>query len=296
MDINLKKVKCGKILKNVSLKKYTTYRLPTIARYMVFPSNLEELQNILSYIKENNLNYKIIGNGSNLIFKSLIYEGILINLSKLDQFSIEGTKMIVGPGYNLMRAALKACNEGLSGLEFATGLPGTVGGATYNNSGCYKSDMGYVVESVKVITPELKITRLFNQDLNYHYRTSFFKENPGYIIIEITIQLKPGDREEMQKIIEDRRQRRIASQPLDYPSAGSVFRNPEGLFAGKLIEDIGYKGKRVGGAQVSEKHANFIINTKEATGEDIVSLIEDIQNTVREKYQIELILEQEIIQ
>lgn len=296
MDINLKKVKCGKILKNVSLKKYTTYRLPTIARYMLFPSNLEELQNILSYIKENNLNYKIIGNGSNLIFKNLIYEGILINLSKLDQFSIEGTKMIVGPGYNLMRAAFKACNEGLSGLEFATGLPGTVGGATYNNSGCYKSDMGYVVESVKVITPDLKITRLFNQDLNYHYRTSFFKENPGYIIIEITIQLKPGDREGMQKIIEDRRQRRIVSQPLDYPSAGSVFRNPEGLFAGKLIENIGYKGKRVGGAQVSEKHANFIINTKEATGEDIVSLIEDIQITVREKYQIELILEQEIIQ
>lgn len=295
MEKKLKKLNCGKVLTEVSLKKYTSYHLPTIAKYMIFPSNIEELQIILKYIKENNKQYKILGGGSNLIFKNPIYEGILINLSKFDYFHLEKEKLIVGAGYSMMKAALKVCREGLSGLEFATGLPGTVGGAIYNNSGCYNSDMGYVVSSVKVLTPNLKITRLFNEELEYHYRTSFFKTHPGYVILEAEIHLKKGDKELIQELIEDRKSRRLASQPLEYPSAGSVFRNPKDYFAGKLIEDIGYKGMRVGGAEVSKKHANFIINVGNATGEDIVSLIEDIQTKVKEQYKIELILEQEIV-
>ena len=194
-----------------------------------------------------------------------------------------------------MKLAIKLCKLGLTGIEFATGIPGTVGGAVFNNSGAYKSDMGYIVESIKVLTPNLEIKTLYNHDLKYHYRTSFLKDNPEYICLEANIVLKHGKKEEILEVIEDRKKRRLMSQPLDYPSAGSVFRNPPDNFAGKLIEDIGYKGKTIGGAKVSEKHANFIINYKDATGEDIVKLINEIKEKVKEKYNIDLVLEQEIV-
>jgi len=180
-------------------------------------------------------------------------------------------------------------------MEFATGIPGTVGGAIFNNSGAYKSDMGYIVESVLVLTPSLELKRIYNKDLDFHYRTSFLKNNPEYICLEANIILKNGDKEEIKNIIEDRKKRRLMSQPLEYPSAGSVFRNPTDLFAGKLIEDIGYKGKKIGGAMVSEKHANFIINIDGATGKDIIRLIDEIKQKVKEKYNVELVLEQEIV-
>ena len=155
--------------------------------------------------------------------------------------------------------------------------------------------MGYIVEEVLVITPELEIKKLYNRDLNFHYRTSFFKENKGYIILQATIVLKRGKKDAIMAVIEDRKKRRLMSQPLDFPSAGSVFRNPVNNFAGKLIEDIGYKGKNEGGAKVSEKHANFIINTGDATGKDIIKLIEEIKEKVKKEYDIDLILEQEIV-
>ena len=180
-------------------------------------------------------------------------------------------------------------------MEFATGIPGTVGGAIFNNAGAYKSDMGYIVESIMVLTPNLEIKKMYNKELKFHYRTSFLKENPGYICLSANIVLKHGKKEEILNVIEDRKQRRFMTQPLEYPSAGSVFRNPEGNYAGKLIEDIGYKGKRLGGAKVSEKHANFIINENNATGKDIVKLIDEIKTKVNEQYNIDLILEQEIV-
>lgn len=249
---------------------------------------------MFDYIKKNNLKYKIIGGGSNLIFDG-DYDGILIRLDKFDHLKIEDTKIVVGAGYNLIRLALKCARNSLTGLEFATGIPGTVGGAIVNNAGAYKSDMGYIVEEVLVITPELEIKKLYNRDLNFHYRTSFFKENKDYIILQATIVLKRGKKDAIMAVIEDRKKRRLMSQPLDFPSAGSVFRNPVNNFAGKLIEDIGYKGKNEGGAKVSEKHANFIINTGDATGKDIIKLIEEIKEKVKKEYDIDLILEQEIV-
>jgi UDP-N-acetylmuramate dehydrogenase len=155
--------------------------------------------------------------------------------------------------------------------------------------------MGYIVKKVKVLTPNLEIKELYNKDLDFHYRTSFFKKNSGYIILEVTINLKKGDKKEILEIINDRKKRRLESQPLEFPSAGSVFRNPKDLFAGKLIEDLNLKGYQIGGAQVSEKHANFIINVGNATGKDIVGLINYIKEKVKEKYQIDLVLEQEIV-
>lgn len=289
----LKKIKCGKKIYDIDLKKYTTYKLNGSAKILVIPENLKELLTLLKVIKEKKYKYKIIGGGSNLIFDG-DYNGILIKLDKFNKLEIKDTKIIVGPGYNLMKLAIKTSKLGLTGMEFATGIPGTVGGALVNNSGAYKSDMGYIIESILVITPDLEIKRLYNKELNYHYRDSFFKHNPNYVCLETNIILKKGDKEEILNIIEDRKKRRIMSQPLEYPTAGSVFRNPPDNFAGKLIEDIGYKGKKIGGASISNKHANFIIN-ENGTGKDIIKLITEIQEKIKEKYNIELVLEQEIV-
>lgn len=291
---NLKKLKCGKIESNVNLLKYNTYKVNAITKYMAFPENEKDLIRLISYLKENKIKYKILGGGANLIFEN-DYDGVLIKLDHFDKLTIDDTKIKVGAGYNLIKLALKTSKLGLTGMEFATGIPGTVGGAIFNNAGAYKSDMGYIVESIMVLTPNLEIKKMYNKELKFHYRTSFLKENPGYICLSANIVLKHGKKEEILNVIEDRKQRRFMTQPLEYPSAGSVFRNPEGNYAGKLIEDIGYKGKRLGGAKVSEKHANFIINENNATGKDIVKLIDEIKTKVNEQYNIDLILEQEIV-
>ena len=292
---DLKKIKCGKLLQNVDLSLYTTYKLKATASYVVIPSDIDDLLRVMNYIKKNDLKYKILGGGSNLIFDCDRYEGILIYLGKFDDVVIHDTQIHVGAGYPLMKLALKVSRLGLTGMEFATGIPGTIGGAVFNNAGAYGSDMGYIVESVTVLTPELRVKTLYNKDMEFHYRTSYFKTHPGYVCLDAKIILKPGDKEIIQTIIEDRKKRRLMTQPLEYPSAGSVFRNPPNLYAGELIENIGYKGRTIGGAKVSEKHANFIINYASATGKDIVTLIEEIQLKVKEKYDVDLFLEQEIV-
>lgn len=294
MVAGLKKIRCGKIYEDVDLSKITSYKLKGKAKCLVIPNDTKNLINLFNYIKKNNLKYKIIGGGSNLIFDGN-YDGILIRLDKFDHLKIEDTKVVVGSGYNLIKLALKTARYGLTGLEFATGIPGTVGGAIVNNAGAYKSDMGYIVEQVLVITPNLEIKKLYNSDLDFHYRTSFFKKHKDYIILQANIVLKKGKKDAIMSVIEDRKKRRLMSQPLEFPSAGSVFRNPENNFAGKLVEDIGYKGKVVGGAKVSEKHANFIINIGNATGQDIIKLIEEIRKKVKKEYHIDLVLEQEIV-
>jgi len=297
MDVikEIKKLKVGKLLSDVDLKKYTTYKLNEKALGLVYPSDIENLIKLLNFLNEKNIKHKIIGNGSNLIF-SKYYDGILIKLDEFNNLEIKDNIITVGSGYSLVKLSYKVATLGLSGLEFASGIPGTVGGAVYMNAGAYKSDMGYVVKSVKVLTPELEVITLTNKELDFHYRTSFLMKNSGYICLEATIVLEKKDKNEILEIIEDRKARRIESQPLEYPSAGSVFRNPEGDFAGRLIESIGYKGKEINGAKVSEKHANFIINTGKATGKDIVSLIKEIKQKVKAEYGIDLKVEQEIVE
>lgn len=292
---NIKKKKFGKVYEDVELAKYTSYKLKGKAKMLVIPNNIKCLSELIKYLKNNDIKYKIIGGGSNLIFNG-DYDGVLVKLDKFDELEIDNTKITVGAGYNLIKLALKLSKSGLTGMEFATGIPGTIGGAIFNNAGAYKSDMGYIVEKVWVLTPELEIKEMYNRDLKFHYRTSFFKENPGYIILKASIVLSRGKKDEIIAIIEDRRKRRIMSQPLEYPSAGSVFRNPVDNYAGKLVEEIGYKGKNIGGAKVSEKHANFIVNVGGATGKDIIKLIKEIKEKVKKKYDIELVLEQEIVE
>lgn len=291
----IKKLDIGKVIEDVPLSLHTTYKVGGKASCFVYPHDTKKLIKLLKYIKKNNLKYKILGNGSNTLFSDKKYEGIIIKLDKFDNVDFKEHTIVVGAGYNLMKLSASAARRGLAGLEFASGIPGTIGGAVYMNAGAYKSDMGYIVKRVKVLTPDFKVITMTNRELNFHYRSSFFQKNTNYICLEATIGLKKGSKEEIQKVNKERKQRRLETQPLEYPSAGSVFRNPEGLFAGKLIEDLGFKGLMKGGAQISNKHANFIINKKNAKATDIKELIEFTKEAVEDKYKVELKVEQEFV-
>lgn len=286
----------GKVEENVSLSKYTTYKVGGKARCIIYPKNISKLVELMKLIRKYQLQYKVLGNGSNLLFSDKDYSHVLIKLDDLSNCEVRGTKIVVGAGYSLIKLVSLATKHSLTGLEFASGIPGTVGGAVFMNAGAYKSDMGYIVSFVKVLTPDLSIITLSNSELQFHYRTSFFQKNPGYICLEAVIKLKRGKKSEIEKVIKDRKARRKLTQPLEYPSAGSVFRNPTPeLPSGKIIEDLGLKGLRRGGAEVSLKHANFIVNTGGAKAEDIKGLIEFVQKSVKDHCNIELKVEQEFV-
>lgn len=293
---DIKKLHVGKVVTDVLMKDYTTYKVGGKVICMVYPEDYESLIRLMHYLKENKIKYKIIGNGSNVIFNDDGYNGVIVKLDNFNSLKIINNTITVGAGYMLNKLALRVSRLGFTGMEFATGIPGTVGGAVFMNAGAYKSDMGYILKSIKVLTPNLNIITMYNNELDFHYRSSYLQNNPGYICIEATIVLKKGNPEKIMELINSRKERRLESQPLEYPSAGSVFRNPEGDFAGRLIEEIGYKGKKIGDAQVSEKHANFIINSGNARGEDIKKLITDIQKKIKKKYKIDLKVEQEFVE
>ena len=285
----------GKILENEDLAKHTTYKVGGNAKLFVYPKNREKLVLLLKELKSKKIKYKILGNGSNTLFSDKEYDGVIIKLDSFDKITYFRNLVKAEAGVNLIKLSYQTIKRGLAGLEFASGIPGTVGGAIFMNAGAYKSDMGYVTKSIEVLTPKFEIITMTNKELNFHYRTSFLQKHSGYICLEATFELRKNDKDVLQEIVEDRKKRRLESQPLEYPSAGSVFRNPEGNFAGKLIEDLGYKGYTVGGAKVSEKHANFIINNGNAKAEDIKNIIEKLQKEVKEKYNIDLECEQEFV-
>lgn len=280
---------------DVSLKKYNTYRLDVKCDYLVFPKDIDEVVKLISFLKENNYKYLVLGNGSNVIFKNKRYNGVVIKLSKLDKIEFDGDKVVVGAGVSLSKLANMAINNSLSGLEFSVSIPGEIGASVSMNAGAYNESFSDVFVSAKVLTPKLEIIVLTNEDMDFSYRNSFIKKNKDYIVLEVVLKLKPGNKEEMNAVIEKRFEKRKATQPLEYPSAGSVFRNPEGMYAGKLIEDANLKGYSIGGAMISDMHANFIVNKDNATGEDIINLINLAKDKVKENNNIDLYLEQVII-
>lgn len=291
----LKKMNLGKMVLNASLKEYTTYKIGGTARVIVYPKNIDALIALIKKLKATNTKFMVLGNGSNVLFSDDIYEGVIIKLDEFNKIEFIGNKVVAGSGAPLMKVAAQSIRRGLTGLEFAAGIPGSIGGAVYMNAGAYKSDMGYVVSKIKVLTPKMTVITMVNRELDFHYRTSFLKKNKGYICLEATIQLQKGDKEVIEQVVADRKKRRLESQPLEYPSAGSVFRNPPEMFAGKLIEDLGYKGLIKGGAKISEKHANFIVNFNKAKAKDVKELIEFIKQVVKEEYNVDLVVEQEFI-
>lgn len=291
---NIKNMNIGLVYENIDLKKYTTYKVGGTGKLLVIPDTIEKLVELLNYLKENNIKYKIIGNGSNLIFIN-DYNGVLIKLDKLNNVQINDKEVTAEAGASLIGLALKVSRMGLKGMEFATGIPGTIGGAVYMNVGAYKEDMASIIKKVKLLDENDNIIELNKEELEFGYRKSIL-QSKKYVCLEATLLLDYGDIDEIMALIEKRKQKRIETQPLEYPSAGSVFRNPENGFAWQLIDDIGYKGKRIGDAMVSEKHANFIINVGNANGSDIKELIDEIKNKVKDKYNIDLKVEQEIVE
>jgi len=291
----LKSLNLGKIETDVLLENYTTYKVGGLAKCIIYPKDLDSLIKLLKLLKDENVKYMVLGKGSNVLFSDSDYDGIIIKLDNFNDINFIDNKVIVGAGASLIKLACKSFDLGLSGLEFGAGIPGSVGGAVYMNAGAYNSDIGSVISNVKVLTPDMKIVDFTRENMNFGYRTSFLKNNVEYICLEVTLELEYGNKDEIKELVLYRKMRRFASQPLEYPSAGSVFRNPEGMFSGKLIEDLGLKGFIKGGAKISEKHANFIVNFNKAKASDIKFLIDYTKNLVKDNYCIDLIVEQELI-
>ncbi|MBR5922961.1 MAG: UDP-N-acetylmuramate dehydrogenase [Clostridia bacterium] len=261
------------------MKKHTTFKIGGNADIFVSPENEDELIFAVSAARAKGLHFCIIGNGSDLLVSDGGVEGAVICLDKMRGISAEGDTVTVFAGQSMMSLCTYLQKAGLSGLEFAYGIPGTVGGAVYMNAGAYGGEINDVIVSARFLGKSGEIKEITKEEMRLSYRKSVFQENGG-IIISAKLRLKKDDPEKILERMNDYYGRRVSKQPLDYPSAGSVFRRPEGNFAGALIEKSGLKGERVGGAQVSEKHAGFIINIGGATCEDVRKLIERIREKV----------------
>ncbi len=278
----------AKVLANEPMASHTTFRIGGAADYFVMPETTEELADVLKICKEDGVPYFILGNGSNLLVGDKGFRGVVIQLYKnFDGLQIEGTTVTAKAGAMLIRVAKEAGKAGLSGLEFASGIPGTIGGAMVMNAGAYGGEMKDVVTAVTVLTKDGAIKTLTGEEMNFRYRGSVV-EDEGYIVLEAVMELKEGCLEEIQARIEELSVQRKTKQPIEYPSAGSTFKRPEGYFAGKLIQDAGLRGYRVGGAQVSEKHCGFVINAGGATAADVMKLMQDVSDKVKDQFGVAL--------
>ena len=284
-DLNLNlKIWC-----NEPMSKHTSFKIGGNADIFIIINSINDLTTVIEILNNFNVPFFIIGNGSNLLVSDKGIRGAVIklggeflNIKLIDENTIE-----CGAGVLISKLCSFACQNSLSGLEFAYGIPGTAGGAVFMNAGAYGGEMKDVLKEATVLDSEGQIRRIPAGKLAMGYRTSVIKE-AGYMVLEAVISLKKGDPDQIRETMKDLTQRRISKQPLEYPSAGSTFKRPEGYFAGKLIMDSGLRGYTHGGAQVSEKHCGFVINTGGATARDVCELMEHVQKTVYEKYNVKL--------
>ena len=277
-----------KTVNNALIRDITSYKLRGKVKKLLFPSNIEELRDLL----KNTLKYKIVGFGTNLII-SENYDGVIIKHSDLNEVSFDENIVRVGCGYSLSKLSMECAKRGLSGLEFACGIPGSIGGAVYMNAGAYGKSISDVLTRVWVLDGSL-IKELNVSELDFDYRDSIFKKK-NYVVLEAEFILNYKNSDLILNEIKGIMAMRSEKQPLDLPSAGSVFRNPEGYSAGRLVEKAGLKGMMVGDAEVSMKHANFIVNKGEASAEDVIELISEIKKIIKDKYDVLLETEQEIV-
>lgn len=278
-----------------SMAKHTTFRTGGPADLFLMPQNRTELKESIALLREYNVPYMVIGNGSNLLVGDGGIRGAVIQLyQRMQNISVEGTEMTLDCGALLSAAAAQAADASLEGLAFASGIPGTFGGAVVMNAGAYGGEMKDVLLSADVLTADLEVKTIPVEELDLSYRHSIVPEK-GYIVLGGKLRLKKGNEQEIRGRMAELAQQRREKQPLQYPSAGSTFKRPEGYFAGKLISDAGLKGKTIGGAQVSEKHAGFIVNIGGATTKDILDLIAFCQKTVQEQFGVALETEVKIV-
>lgn len=277
-----------RILRNEPMSKHTTFRIGGNADYFVKVKELQEVKEIVALCKEVGMPYYILGNGSNLLVGDNGYRGVMIQIyHDMSDIHIDGTFLKVQAGALLSKIAAKALNAGLTGFEFAAGIPGTIGGAVVMNAGAYGGEMKDILRDVTVLTDDGTVKVLQTEGLELGYRTSIIARK-GYVVLEATIALEQGEREQIRARMAELKERRTTKQPLEYPSAGSTFKRPEGYFAGKLIEDAGLRGFQVRGAQVSEKHCGFVINKEQATASDVVELMEQVADKVQREFGVKI--------
>ena len=282
------------VLENELLKNHTYTKLGGKADYYVTPNTFGQVQDIVKLANKEKVPFTLLGNGSNLIVKDGGIRGIVLNLQKLNKIKTDEYIVVAQSGARIIDVSREALKERLTGLEFACGIPGSVGGALYMNAGAYGGEIKDVLSSAVVVTKEGELKTLSANELDLSYRTSNIPDK-GYIVLEAEFTLKNGKYEEIKEVMDDLTYRRESKQPLEYPSCGSVFKRPPGYFAGKLIQDSNLQGKQIGGAQVSKKHAGFIVNIDNATANEYIDLIHFVQKTVKEKFGVALEREVRII-
>jgi len=276
------------VLTDEPLSEHTTFEIGGPADLYVMPEDIDELRDVIDLCREKDLPFFVLGRGSDLLVSDEGYRGVIVGLADgLTGVDVDEKEMTCEAGVTLKEAAEMACELGLTGLEFACGIPGTVGGACFMNAGAYDGCMADVIESVRVITPEGDVRQYGVDELDFGYRQSRIREE-GLIVLSATFKLHHGDPEDIRAKMDDLTARREEKQPLDKPSAGSTFKRPEGYFAGKLISDAGLRGYQVGGAAVSTKHAGFVVNLGGATAADVRAVIEHVQDEVERQYGVRL--------
>ena len=270
------------------MSSHCTFRAGGTAKYYVIPDEYKKVRDVLRLCVEENIPYYVIGNGSNLLVQDDGFDGVIIEIdSALAKIEINGNEIVAKAGAKLSKIAVKALNESLTGFEFAHGIPGNLGGAVTMNAGAYGGEMKDVLKWVKVLDNNGEMKTLKAEELELGYRTSIIVKEK-MIVLEACIELHEGNRDEIEMHMKELMAKRKEKQPLEYPSAGSTFKRPEGYFAGKLIQDAGLKGYRVGGEMVSEKHSGFVINYDNATATDIINLMKDVRKKVYEEFQVTL--------
>lgn len=277
-----------RVFKEESMKKHTTFRVGGNADYFVVPKTEEEVKYIVNLCKKEEVPYFILGNGSNLLVGDKGYRGVIIQICKeMNQIEVQGNSLLVQAGALLSKVGSAALEAGLTGFEFASGIPGTMGGAVFMNAGAYGGEMKDVLAEVTVLDQNGEVRILKKEELELGYRTSIVAKK-GYVVLSARVALQAGEKETIAARMQELKVQRTTKQPLEYPSAGSTFKRPEGYFAGKLIADSGLRGFQVGGAQVSEKHCGFVINKENATASDIVELMNQVIERVQKKFGVTL--------
>lgn len=277
-----------RVLTQEPMSRHTTFRIGGPADYFLQPESVEEVQKILEVCSRERVPWFILGNGSNLLVSDQGYRGVVIQLYRnRNQVVRKGNHIAAQSGISLAALSKKAMEASLTGLEFAGGIPGTLGGAVTMNAGAYGGEMRDVLEEITVLDSSGRRITLHADQLEMGYRTSIVKTR-NYIVLEASLRLEPGEKETIQALMQDLAQRRTSKQPLEYPSAGSTFKRPEGYFAGKLIMDAGLRGYRAGDAQVSEKHCGFVVNCGHATAADVAAVMKHVQEEVKRQFQVDL--------
>ena len=277
-----------RVLLDEPMKNHTTFRVGGNADYFVMPQKSEEVKEVVALCKETGMPYYILGNGSNLLVGDKGYRGVIIQIYKeMNEIRVDGERVIAQAGALLSRVGNVALEAELTGFEFAAGIPGTVGGAVVMNAGAYGGETKDIIVSATVLTQDGDILTINKEDLELGYRTSVIAKK-GYVVLESVYQLQKGEREAIRARMDELKVQRVTKQPLEYPSAGSTFKRPEGYFAGKLIQDAGLRGFQVGGAQVSEKHCGFVINKDQATAADIMELMRQVSEKVIQEFGVKL--------